>query len=108
LDVTSPVFRQVWFASDPSFARKAVREIGTRCCHPNTSTSCIRQHRVEEHDVLIGEATASAAAPGACRRRGKFRPRLGPEGSDHTDHINLVATGEGVILETQFVFEKPW
>ena len=41
-----------------------------------------------------------------CRRRGKFRPRLGPEGSDHTDLINLVATGEGIMLEAQFLFEE--
>jgi DNA-binding transcriptional LysR family regulator len=41
-----------------------------------------------------------------CRRRGKFRPRLGPEGSDHTDLINLVATGEGVMLEAQVLFEE--
>ena len=39
-------------------------------------------------------------------RRGKFRPRLGPEGSDHTDLINLVATGEGIMLEAQFLFEE--
>jgi hypothetical protein len=31
---------------------------------------------------------------------------LGPEGSDHTDLINLVATGEGIILESQFLFEE--
>jgi DNA-binding transcriptional LysR family regulator len=41
-----------------------------------------------------------------CRRRAKFRPRLGPEGSDHTDLINLVATGEGVMLEAQVLFEE--
>jgi DNA-binding transcriptional LysR family regulator len=41
-----------------------------------------------------------------CRRRGKFAPRLGPEGSDHTDLINLVATGEGIMLEAQFLFEE--
>jgi DNA-binding transcriptional LysR family regulator len=40
-----------------------------------------------------------------CRRGGKFRPRLGPEGGDHTDLINLVATGEGIMLEAQFLFE---
>jgi DNA-binding transcriptional LysR family regulator len=40
-----------------------------------------------------------------CRRRAKFRPRLGPEGSDHTDLINLVATGEGIMLEAQVLFE---
>jgi hypothetical protein len=31
---------------------------------------------------------------------------LGPEGSDHTDLINLVATGEGIMLEAQFLFEE--
>jgi DNA-binding transcriptional LysR family regulator len=41
-----------------------------------------------------------------CRRRAKFRPRLGPEGSDHTDLINLVAAGEGIMLEAQFLFEE--
>jgi len=41
-----------------------------------------------------------------CRRRAKFRPRLGPEGSDHTDLINLVAAGEGVMLEAQFLFDE--
>jgi len=41
-----------------------------------------------------------------CRRRCKFRPRLGPEGSDHTDLINLVAAGEGIMLEAQFLFER--
>ena len=49
------VFRQVCFASDQSFARKAVRETGTRRCRQNTYASCIRQHRVKEHDVLIGD-----------------------------------------------------
>ena len=31
---------------------------------------------------------------------------MGPEGSDHTDLINLVATGEGIMLEAQFLFEE--
>jgi DNA-binding transcriptional LysR family regulator len=35
-----------------------------------------------------------------------FAPRLGPEGSDHTDLINLVAAGEGIMLEAQFLFEE--
>ena len=28
------------------------------------------------------------------------------KGSDHTDLINLVATGEGIMLEAQFLFEE--
>ena len=31
---------------------------------------------------------------------------MGPEGSDHTDLINLVAAGEGIMLEAQFLFEE--
>jgi hypothetical protein len=31
---------------------------------------------------------------------------LGPEGGDHTDLINLVAAGEGIMLEAQFLFEE--
>jgi DNA-binding transcriptional LysR family regulator len=42
----------------------------------------------------------------ACRRRAKFRPRLGPEGGDRADLINLVAAGEGITLEAQVLFEE--
>ena len=31
---------------------------------------------------------------------------MGPEGGDHTDLINLVAAGEGILLEAQFLFEE--
>jgi hypothetical protein len=91
----------VCFASDQSFARKAVRETGTRRCRQNTYASCIRQHRVEEHDVLIGDHGHGVSC-------GTWCVSVAGEANfgDHTDLINLVAAGEGIMLEAQFLFEE--
>ena len=101
---TQPRFgrhKTLFFASDQSFARKAVRETGTRRCRQNTYASCIRQHRVEEHDVLIGDHGHGVSC-------GTWCVSVAGEANfgDHTDLINLVAAGEGIMLEAQFLFEE--